>query len=58
MIEINKYINDMKKEFMADVNEDTLMLGIFGYTGQVFSDMLQNSIIMASVTLECTYFIT
>lgn len=45
---INDYVNEIKKKFTPDVNEDTLMLGIFGYTGQIFSDMLQNTIVMAS----------
>lgn len=45
---INKYVNEIKKDFTPGVNDDTLMLGIFGYTGQIFSDMLQNTIVMAS----------
>lgn len=45
---INKYVNEIKKRFTPEVTEDTLMLGIFGYTGQIFSDMLQNTIVMAS----------
>ena len=45
---INAYVNEIKKKFTPEVNEDTLMLGIFGYTGQIFSDMLQNTIVMAS----------
>lgn len=45
---VNEYVNNIKKEFISGVNEDTLMLGIFGYTGQIFSDMFQNSIVMAS----------
>ena len=45
---INSYVNRIKKEFTPDVNEDTLVLGIFGYTGQVFSDLIQNTIVMAS----------
>lgn len=44
----NDYVNAIKQRFIPDVPEDTLMLGIFGYMGQVFSDMMQNSIIMAS----------
>ena len=44
----NDYVNAIKQRFIPDVPEDTLMLGIFGYMGQVFSDMIQNSIIMAS----------
>lgn len=46
--QINNYVNEIKKKFTPNVNEDTLMLGIFGYTGQLFSDLLQNSIVMAS----------
>ena len=45
---INAYVNEIKKKFTPEVNEDTLMLGIFGYTGQIFSDMLQNTVVMAS----------
>lgn len=45
---INSYVNEIKKRFTPDVSEDTLMLGIFGYTGQVFSDLIQNTIVMAS----------
>lgn len=45
---INAYVNEIKKQFTPDVSEDTLMLGIFGYSGQMFSDLLQNSIVMAS----------
>ena len=44
----NDYINAIKKRFIPDIPEDTLMLGIFGYMGQVFSDMMQNTIVMAS----------
>lgn len=46
--DINRYVNQIKKNFTPGVNEDTLMLGIFGYTGQVFSDLIQNTIVMAS----------
>lgn len=45
---INDYVNEIRKRFTPTVNEDTMMLGIFGYTGQIFSDMYQNSIVMAS----------
>lgn len=45
---INLYVNQIKRAFTPTVNEDTLMLGIFGYTGQIFSDTIQNSIVMAS----------
>lgn len=46
--EINDYINKIKKNYTEGINEDTLLLGIFGYIGQIHSDMIQNSIIMAS----------
>lgn len=45
---VNDYVNEIKKEFITGVSEDTLMLGIFGYLGQVQSDTLQNTIVMAS----------
>ena len=45
---VNDYVEKLKQEFTPDVNEETLMLGIFGYTGQIFSDMFQNTIVMAS----------
>lgn len=45
---INSYVNRIKQQFTPDVNEDTLLLGIFGYAGQMFSDTIQNTIVMAS----------
>lgn len=46
--DIANYVNEVKKEFTPDVDEDTLLLGTFGYFGAIQSDTLQNSIIMAS----------
>lgn len=45
---INSYVNEIKKRFTPNVNEDTLLLGIYGYMGQIFSDMYQNLIVMTS----------
>lgn len=45
---INSYVDEIKSQFNPDINDDTLMLGIYGYMGQIFSDMLQNTIVMAS----------
>ena len=45
---INSYVNEIKKRYTPDVDEDTSLLGIFGYTGQLFSDLLQNTIVMSS----------
>lgn len=46
--DISEYVNNVKQEFTPDVDEDTLMLGIFGYFGSLMSDMFQNDIIMAA----------
>lgn len=46
--DIADYVNKVKKEFTPEVDEDTLMLGIFGYFGSLMSDMFQNDIIMAA----------
>lgn len=46
--DIADYVNSVKQEFTPDVDEDTLMLGIFGYFGALMSDMFQNDIIMAA----------
>lgn len=45
---INSYVNEIKRKYNPDVDEDTLMLGIFGYTGEIFSNILQNTVVMAS----------
>ena len=44
----SEFVNALKKKFTPDVPEDTLMLGIFGYLGEVFSNTIQNTIVMAS----------
>ena len=45
---IHDYINELKKGYVSEANEDTLMLGIFGYFGEVMSNTMQNTIVMAS----------
>ena len=45
---VNAYVNEIKKRYNPEINEDTLVLGIYGYLGQVFSDLIQNDIVMAS----------
>ena len=42
------YVNEIKKEFTDDVSDDTLMVGIYGMLGELFSNMAQNNIVMAS----------
>ena len=46
--ELANYVNKVKERFTPEVDEDTLMLGIFGYFGSLMSDMFQNDIIMAA----------
>ena len=45
---ISEYVQEIQKENLDGVSDDTLMLGIFGYLGDNFSAMIQNSIVMAS----------
>lgn len=45
---INSYVNEIRKKYNPDINEDTLMLGIYGYLGEMFSSLIQNDIVMAS----------
>jgi len=46
--DIAEYVGEIQKNNMDGAPEDTLMLGIFGFMREVFSDMGQNSIVMAS----------
>lgn len=48
LYEIADYVGEIQSENMDGVSKDTLMLGIFGYMREVFSQTLQNTIIMAS----------
>lgn len=46
--QINDFVNEIKKNHTESVGEDTLLLGTFGYLGEVFSRSIQNTAIMAS----------
>lgn len=48
LYEITDYIGEIQKDNLDGVSQDTLMLGIFGYMREAFSQMVQNTIIMAS----------
>ena len=48
LYDVSNYVNEIKKEFTPEVDEETLMLGTFGYFGSIMSQSLHNSIIMAS----------
>ena len=48
LYDIVEYVGEIQKDNTDRVDEDTLMLGIFGYMREVFSQSIQNSIIMAS----------
>lgn len=42
------YVNTLKKEYNQEVSEDTLMVGMYGMIGELFSNIAQNTIVMAS----------
>ena len=48
LYDIAEYVGQVQKDNMDGVSEDTLMLGIFGYMRENFSQMIQNTIVMAS----------
>lgn len=48
LYQINDFVNTVKQNFTEDVSEDTLLLGTFGYLGEMFSKSIQNACIMAS----------
>ena len=48
LYEIADYVGEIQVDNMDGVSSDTLMLGIFGYMREVFSQTIQNTIIMAS----------
>ena len=48
LYDIEEFVGEIQKDNTDGVDEDTLMLGIFGYLREVFSQSIQNSIIMAS----------
>lgn len=47
IFEITDYIHEIKKNYV-DIPDETLYLGIFGYTSEIFSNVLQNAIVMAA----------
>lgn len=48
LYQINDFVNTVKQNFTEEVGEDTLLLGSFGYLGEMFSKSIQNATIMAS----------
>lgn len=46
--DIAEYVGVIQENNLDGASEETLMLGIFGYMREVFSDMIQNSVVMAS----------
>ena len=47
--DIADYINQIKKDYIPE-DESTLILGIFGYLGDVFTKTTQNNIVMSAET--------
>ena len=48
LYQINDFVNTVKQNFADDVGSDTLLLGTFGYLGEMFSKSIQNATVMAS----------
>lgn len=48
IFDITKFINNLKSDHIDVENEDSLYAGTFGYMGEVFSNILQNTIRMSS----------
>lgn len=46
--QINKYLNNIKANHISVEDSNSLMLGIFGYLGDVFSNQIQDNIILSS----------
>lgn len=45
---ISETVNEVQKKYMSDPSSDTLSMGIFGYLNEMFSNVLQNTIIMSA----------
>jgi hypothetical protein len=46
--DIADYVDEIKKKYIEDETEETLMMGIYGYMSSIFSNELQNAIRIAS----------
>lgn len=46
--DIADFVDSIKKNYIEDETEDTLMMGIYGYMSAIFSNELQNAIRIAS----------
>lgn len=42
--EVSSFINDIKKNFVEDVNEETLYLSTFGFMGAAFQEEISNTV--------------
>lgn len=45
---ISDTINQLQKNFMDDISQDTLAMSMFGYLNDIFSKTWQNTVVMAS----------
>lgn len=52
LYEIRQFVDDLKKSHMDEVSDNTLLMGIFGYIGDVTSQQILNSILVASETIQ------
>lgn len=46
--DIASMVNKIQKRYMEDISDDTLTMGMYGYMNEIFTNAIQNSIIMSS----------
>lgn len=46
--EISSYVDSLKEKYFADIPEDTLAMGIFGYISELGTNILENTSLMAA----------
>ena len=47
IFEVSKFVEKIKQKYI-DISEDTLLLGMYGYLSTIFSNLIQNTTILAS----------
>ena len=45
---ISSFVDEIQKKYMDDIDEDTLMMGIYGYMNETHTSILQNAILASS----------
>lgn len=52
LYEIREFVDEIKKNHIQTEEENTLLMGIFGYLGDIMSQQILNSILVASETVQ------